>query len=128
MSKEDLIIRISKVQFLENEWYLSIQTTPLLSSQTVVLPMFGKLPKEGSKELRAVIEKLQTCFELIFKAVKELFNSKTEITYKCIFSDKFIANGNASIQGKKIETGKELIIPMNEREVALVFNCIPRHY
>mgnify|MGYP006195533803 CR=1 FL=1 len=127
MAKENLVIRVSKV-YTAGHWDLFIQSTPYINRYHVELPLYGKFPKVDSKEFKSISEGLKNCFELLFKEAHRVLKPENGIHYKCIFSDKYVVNGNAAPHGTRIETMREMTLPMSEQECLIVNDSIPRGY
>lgn len=124
MSKYELILRISKKKSSSGRYSLEIATNLSEHSHAVNLPS-TTVPKIGTDEMETVSAQLRATLETVFGAARHILNQKNLVSYKCIFSDKFIAIGCAAAHDERVETYKELSIPMSEEECMFVFEHIP---
>ncbi len=124
-----LVLRISKVMTAKGHCMFSIKTNvPSISEHGIDLPS-GKMPLYGSEKWNELRRQACSTFEIILGLANKSSVTTTGVDYKCIFSDKFIATGEAlSLTHSKIECRKELILPMNENECTFIYNCIPSYY
>lgn len=127
MIKEHIIIRVSKV-YTSGYWSLSIQANLNKRVYSVDLPTFGKFPKVNSKEFETLNQKLKIALQSVFQEVSfaSTVPGEASVRYKCIFSDKYIVNGDIATGLKKVETIKEMTLPMSEQECLIVYDNIPR--
>lgn len=126
--KKDIVIRVSKIMTKSGRVQLSFTDNKGIAHHAVHLPepnyqipMRSKDP--GYSELPMQIT--QT-LELILKKASRLLDDKAQsIDYKLLFSNDCIAGGNIAIAGSRVETISKLTLPMDTRERAYIFRCLP---
>lgn len=129
MKGKELVLRISKVMTAKGHYLFSIKSNiASISEHGIDLPS-GKMPLYGSEKWVELRKQACNTFEIILGLANKSFVGTIGVDYKCVFSDKFIATGEALASAhKKVECNKELVMPMNEAECTFIFNCIPTHY
>ncbi len=126
MKNDVLVLRFTKTK-AGGRFKLVIDTnTPSISGHAVHLP-FSTIP--GTVEWDGLHDQIFATLQIVFGIASrsENFANKSGIEYKCVFSNKCIGIGNISLDDNRIETTKELILPMSEDECSFVFDCIPTH-
>ena len=126
MSKHDLILTISKKRSEKGNYFFSIGDNFDSGFHEISLPN-GVLPEMGTSDHEYLAKCVDNTLVIIFLKVANKLPGKTNITHKCIFSDKYISNGMCSISNReRIETYNEMTLPMNQAECDFFFFRIPR--
>ena len=122
--KHDLIFSVAKVKTgSSDDYHFSIKTN-LGRRDGIFLPK-GVMPEENTDEYEDVFNRTKFTIECILSSASNTLLSRY-LTYKFIFSDKYLIEGTAySEMLEKKEFIQEFIVPMDQRECELFLRATP---
>lgn len=125
MTKHEVILTVSKVRSRSGKFSFCIKTNLPLGPHAVTLPDNGELPNSEDDSYTSIKEQMSATLGVIFNTGRHILKATRAVSYKFIFSDKYIATGLVPVEGTRTESYAEITLPMLESEAVFVFGCIP---
>ncbi len=121
----ELIIRVSKKRTVNNNFSFNFDTNLPSNAHSVQLPESGILPETESVEREVIEQQVKSTLDVIFCLAKSHFNATGAMRFKLLFSDKYVGTGLIAVGEQRIETHREISIPMLGTEASFIFCCMP---
>ncbi len=125
MTRHEIILTVSKVRSRSGKFFFCIKTNLPLGSHVVRLPDNGELPAIEDGSYNPIKNQLEGTLSIIFTFARHHLKATKAVSYKFIFSDKYIATGLVPVEDTRTESYAEITLPMLEDEAIFVFGCIP---